>query len=354
MRRIYLIRHGHPAFPLGAHVCLGRTDTPLGPLGRMQAVVLGEAMRDTAFGAVFTSPLTRCRETAAPLGREVIPEAELAEQDMGPWDGLDFAEIRARWPELHARRAAEPLLVPPGAESFAAVQVRAMRALECCLERSEGDIALVAHATVIQTLLARVEGIPLEESRPLRPPYTGCAVLGRDGGACMLVRAAFTPTAPLTPKLAEELLRAAAPGAAVMAHCRAVAAEALRIAEALPLPLDREQLESAALLHDCARGEAEHARLGAAWLRELGYEQAAALVERHHDLEAAELDEAAVLYLADKLVREDKRVGLEERFAASALRCTTPQARASHARRLETARRLKTEINDCCGREVVV
>ena len=77
-------------------------------------------------------------------------------------------------------------------------------------------------------------------------------------------------------------------------------------------------------------------------------------MERHHDLEAAELDEAAVLYLADKLVREDKRVGLEERFAASALRCTTPQARASHARRLETARRLKTEINDCCGREVVV
>ena len=32
MRRVYLIRHGHPDFPLGAHMCLGRTDTPLGPI----------------------------------------------------------------------------------------------------------------------------------------------------------------------------------------------------------------------------------------------------------------------------------------------------------------------------------
>ena len=44
MRRVFLIRHGHPDFPLGAHVCLGRTDTPLGPLGRMQAALLGETL----------------------------------------------------------------------------------------------------------------------------------------------------------------------------------------------------------------------------------------------------------------------------------------------------------------------
>lgn len=353
MRRVYLIRHGHPAFPLGAHVCLGRTDTPLGPLGRMQAAVAGEAMRATALSAVFTSPLLRCRETAAPLGYELIPEAELAEQDMGPWDGLDFIEIRRRWPELYARRGREPLLVPPGAESFEAVQVRVMRALERCRERSEGDIALIAHASVIQTLLARVEGIPLAESRPLRPPYTGCTILGWDGGYS-LIKAAFTPQLPLTPTLAETLLRAAAPGERVEAHCRAVAAEALRIAQALPLPLDRDLLASAALLHDIARGETAHAELGAAWLRELGYDRAAALVEQHHDRTAAELDEAAILYLADKLVREESCVGLEERFAASESRCTTPEARAAHARRLETARKLKEEINVRCGCEVVV
>lgn len=353
MRRIYLIRHGHPAFPLGAHVCLGRTDTPLGPLGRMQAAILGRAMRETALSAVFTSPLIRCRETAAPLGLAAIPETELAEQNMGPWDGLDFCEIRERWPELYARRGSEPLLVPPGAESFEAVQTRAMRALERCREQSEGDIAVVAHASVIQTLLARIEGIPLAESRPLRPPYTGCTILGWDG-AYSLIKAAFTPQLPLTPALAETLLRAAAPGERVEAHCRAVAAEALRIAQALPLPLDRDLLASAALLHDIARAEAGHAGLGAAWLRELGYDRAAILVEQHHDLTAGELDEAAILYLADKLIQEERRVGLEERFAASESRCRTTEARAAHARRLMTARKLKEEINARCGREVVV
>ena len=65
MRTLYLIRHGHPDFPLGAHVCLGVTDTPLGALGRMQAVLMAERMKGTALTAVFTSPLTRCRETAA-------------------------------------------------------------------------------------------------------------------------------------------------------------------------------------------------------------------------------------------------------------------------------------------------
>lgn len=352
MRRIWLIRHGHPAFPLGAHVCLGRTDTPLGPLGRMQAVVLAAALREADLSAVFSSPLVRCRETAVPLGREPVLVPALAEQDMGPWDGLDFETIRRRWPELYARRGAEPLLVPPGAEPLAAVQRRAVPALERCLRVSRGDIAVVTHASVIQALLAYAERLPLEESRPLRPPYTGCALLGRDD-ALSLLAPASVPSSPLTPALAEALLQAAAPGEQVEAHCRTVAAEALRIAEALPLPLDRELLESAALLHDIARGESDHARLGAAWLRELGYERAAEAVELHHDRESGELDEAAVLFLADKCVKEDRRVGLEERFAASLDRCTTEEARAAFARRLAAARELKKAINRCCGREVV-
>ncbi len=78
MRGIWLIRHGHPDFPLDAHVCLGRTDTPLGALGRMQAAQLGEALRGTTFGGIFSSPLTRCCETAAPLGGEARLVAALA------------------------------------------------------------------------------------------------------------------------------------------------------------------------------------------------------------------------------------------------------------------------------------
>lgn len=351
MRRLWLIRHGHPDFPLGAHMCLGRTDTPLGPLGRMQAVLLGEALRDRGL-TVFASPLTRCRETAAPLGGEAIPVPALREQDMGPWDGLDFTEIKTRWPELYARRGNEPLLVPPGAETLGEVQARVMPAVRECLERCDGDLALVAHASVIQAILAEVCAVPLEESRPLRIPYAAFAVLAFDG-ALRLEQGASLPCPPLTPALAEKLLTAAAPGERVEAHCRAVAHEALRIARELPVALDRELLVSSALLHDAARREKDHARIAAAWLRELGYDGAAAIAERHHDFDGEAVDEAAVLYLADKCVKEDRRVTLEERFAGSLARCDTPEARAAHASRLQTARQLRDRINEICGKTVV-
>ncbi|MBQ9250698.1 MAG: histidine phosphatase family protein [Oscillospiraceae bacterium] len=352
MRTIYLIRHGHPDFPLNAHVCLGRTDTPLGPLGRMQAYLLGESLRDAGLTTIFTSPLTRCRETAAPLGPEPILVNALAEQDMGPWDGLNFTEIRERWPELYARRGEEPLLVPPGAETLEQVRRRVVPAVEECLRSSDGDIGIVAHASVIQALLAEVCGLPLEESRPLRPPYGSYAKLRYDG-ALHLDGQKLLPQLPLTPDLAEKLLQAADPGANVAAHSRAVAAETLRIAQALPLALDTQLLHSAALLHDVARREPEHAQLGAAWLRELGYPEAAALVEQHHDFSGEELNEAAILYIADKCIQEDRHVPLAQRFAGSEERCKTPEARAAHARRLAVAKRIQERVNGLCGRQVI-
>ena len=352
MRKLYLIRHAHPDFPLGAHMCLGRTDTPLGPLGRMQACLLGPALRGARLQALFSSPLSRCRQTAAPLGLPTGIVDELAEQDMGPWDGLDFTRIREQWPELYARRVAEPLLLPPGAESLAQVQRRVMPALERCLQSSEGDLAVVAHASVIQTILAWVCGIPLERSRALRPPYGSWALLDYDG-TLRLRESGLLPELPLTGELAGQLLKAAAPGEGIEAHCRAVAAEALRIAEALPLALDRELLEASALLHDVARSQPEHARLGGAWLRELGYGDAAGLVEQHHDLLSGELNEAAVLYIADKLLRGDRKVPLEQRFRDSESKCLTDQARASHAARLARALEIQQKINRLCGRCVV-
>ena len=343
MKRLYLIRHGHPDFPLDAHMCLGRTDTPLGPLGRMQACLLGQALAGRHWGAVFASPLLRCRETAAPLnGAPRLVEA-LAEQDMGPWDGLDFTQIGRDWPELLARRGAEPLLVPPGAEPLEQVQRRVVPAITACAEESPGDLALVAHASVIQAFLAWVRQIPLEESRPLRPPYTGCTVLEYENGRFTVLREAQVFCPPLTGALAEKLLEAADPGERVQAHCRAVARQALRLADALPQPPDRELLYAAALLHDVARAREGHAREGARWLEALGYPAAAALVAQHHDHSGEALDAAGLLYLADKRVQEDQVVSLEERFAASGAKCRDEEAQAAHARRYRAAMELKRE-----------
>ena len=343
MRLLYLIRHGHPDFPYGEHMCLGRTDTPLGPLGRMQAALLGEELAGRGL-TVFSSPLVRCRETAAPLGGEAIVVAELREQDMGPWDGLDFDTIRRDWPELYARRAAEPLLVPPGAETLKEVWARVLPALRDCLAQSRGDIAVVVHASVIQAILADTLGIPLEESRALRPPYASYAVLGYDGTLSVKQRAVL-PRIALSPAVAEKLLAAAAPGEKIERHCRAVARTARRFAAVVP-EADAELLCSAALLHDIARAEKDHARVGADWLRALGYPEAAAIVEKHHDCEGGELDEAGLLYLADKCVQEDQIVPLEARFGASRAKCRDDAALAAHQKRYETALALRDRLNE--------
>jgi molybdenum cofactor cytidylyltransferase len=118
-----------------------------------------------------------------------------------------------------------------------------------------------------------------------------------------------------------ELLREREAGPGLVAHAAAVAAVAAALAAALNqrrqyllVPL----VAAAALLHDVARAEPRHAGAGAALLERLGYARLAPVVRRHMELGDAAggtLDEALVVYLADKLVRGDRYVGLEERFA---------------------------------------
>lgn len=338
MRNVYLIRHGRPDFPLEKRLCLGRTDLPLGALGRMQACRTALWMRSHPVETVCSSPLCRAVETARFFSDDVHILPDLREMDAGDWDGLDFREIKRRWPEIYHARGADPSLPIPNAEPAAAVRERAEAALRQAMAETTGDLLIAAHSFVIRSLLGDLS---------LRLPYASVTILG-DPNAVGLV-----PDMPLTPELADALLSAAAPGENVEAHCRAVAREAVRIAEALPVVHDCVLLESAALLHDVARAEKRHAETAAAYLTELGYDRAARIVAQHHDHDGETLDEAAILFLADKCVAADRVVPIDQRFAESAEKCKTKEAREAHARRFAAAQALKTKINTLCRTEVV-
>ena len=92
-------------------------------------------------------------------------------------------------------------------------------------------------------------------------------------------------------------------------------------------------------------GDANEDEKWAAWMRTLGYPKVAEVIAQHHDYEGEELNEAALLYLADKYMQGDREVPLEERFAASRQRCTTEEALQAHNRRLETAKRIENMLN---------
>ena len=342
MRYVYLIRHAMPDIPLGERWCVGRTDLPLGTVGRMQAALL-PYVPELCGKPVFCSHLSRAVDTARPLCPDPMIREGLEEQDMGVWDGLSFTEIQSLYPELYAAREHNPSLWPESAEDMESVGKRMHAAVQRCLEESEGDIVIVSHKSAIDSITG---------SRP-KLLHTSVSLLAWDGKALKPLEIGRVPHPELTEEVCMAVLSAAHTPEHVVAHCRAVAEEALRIAEALPLALDRELLEASALLHDVARSQPEHARLGGTWLRELGYGDAAGLVEQHHDLLSGELNEAAVLYIADKLLRGDRKVPLEQRFRDSESKCLTDQARASHAARLARALEIQQKINRLCGRCVV-
>ena len=61
------------------------------------------------------------------------------------------------------------------------------------------------------------------------------------------------------------------------------------------------------------------------------------VIAQHHECDGDVLNEASVLYLADKYIRDTRRVTLEDRFSASGVKCETEEAKAAHARRYQAA-----------------
>ena len=105
--------------------------------------------------------------------------------------------------------------------------------------------------------------------------------------------------------------------------------------------LDHKLICAAALLHDLCRTKRDHEKAAGEVLRKLGYSDLAHLVESHNDGSwDDDIDEAGVLYLADKQVLGSQRVTIEERFAASYARCKTELAKQKHGLRFQQAEKL--------------
>ena len=134
MRYVYLIRHGELDLPDTKKRCYSRTELSLSPRGIEQGKELCTWAAKRGIEAVYTSPLGRCRETAALMSGGALPVHTvnaLREVDVGEWEGLPFDEIRERWPTVYAARGNKMSEVaPPGGESFYRAAVRFNDALQ--------------------------------------------------------------------------------------------------------------------------------------------------------------------------------------------------------------------------------
>ena len=108
----WLVRHGESTWNSERRF-QGTLDAPLSARGRAQASALAAGLADTRFDALYTSPLSRARDTAAAcaerLGLEAVPLDELREICLGDWEGLTLEAVLAREGEYYRRWLERPL-----------------------------------------------------------------------------------------------------------------------------------------------------------------------------------------------------------------------------------------------------
>lgn len=145
----------------------------------------------------------------------------------------------------------------------------------------------------------------------------------------------------------------------VRGHCAAVAHAACAIGKALNdhgFSFDIELVRASSLLHDIARTEDRHWDIGAEIARKKGYVQEAEIIQKHMMYtpfalleEAKEID---IVCLADKLVKEDSYVGIDERIdyiIKKAERAGHPEARVSLLEKKEETKKFLHDIEEVIG-----
>ena len=102
MTNLLLVRHGHLE-GISPERFRGRAELPLTELGRHEAEAAAKCIAASwRPAAVYTSPMGRCVDTGAAIGKivGVAPAAMpgLNDIDYGDWQGLTRDEAHARWP----------------------------------------------------------------------------------------------------------------------------------------------------------------------------------------------------------------------------------------------------------------
>lgn len=138
-------------------------------------------------------------------------------------------------------------------------------------------------------------------------------------------------------------------------HCRAVGELAGHMAQTLAdhgAFLDVELARSGGFLHDLMRLRSSHEKEAGSFLRERGYLALAEVAERHGGFErepAGICEEGAIVCLADKLIRETKRVSLEERYQKA---LSHKEVKERILRDMQICRRLKEEYEVMTGEQL--
>jgi probable phosphoglycerate mutase len=164
-REVLLVRHGACDPPAPDGLVGGRSDPPLNERGRTEAAAAAARLGSERVAAVYTTPLRRAAETAAPiaarLGLEPVVLAELGEIYLGEWEGHGIHDRGSRGdPELARVLSEGNWGLVPGAEPVEAFAERVRGGIEAAADAAgDGTVSVaVTHSAVIAEFCRQVTG----------------------------------------------------------------------------------------------------------------------------------------------------------------------------------------------------
>ena len=165
MSTFYLIRHAANDW-LGKVIAGWTPGVNLNTEGRAQADRLAWKLLGRGITRIYSSPLERALETAAPvakaLGLKVEVRDALGEVRYGEWTGKPFTELEKdpRWARFNQLRSSAR---PPGGETMLEIQARMTTELESLrLRHPEETVAVVSHGDPIRAVLMHFLGMPID------------------------------------------------------------------------------------------------------------------------------------------------------------------------------------------------
>ena len=168
--QLWLIRH---ALPVRVEDAPGAADPELSADGRTQAQRLADWLSEERIDAVWTSPLRRARETAAPLARalgvEPVVDDDLAEFDRDADFYIPLEELKAEGDPRYQELVDGTWASDDQGRDFGRRLLDAMN--RAITAHPGGDVAVVCHGGVINVYLAHVLG--LTDAMFFHPDYTG-------------------------------------------------------------------------------------------------------------------------------------------------------------------------------------
>ncbi|WP_334154931.1 histidine phosphatase family protein [Tepidimonas sp.] len=168
--RILAIRHGETAWNRDARI-QGQIDIPLNDTGHWQAERTAAALADEPIDALYSSDLSRARQTAEALARQrgltVQMHPGLRERHFGAFQGRTWADLEQEHPDVvHAWKKRVPDFAPPGGESLLALRARVEATFAELAARHPGQaIAVVSHGGVLDILYRAAARVDLQAPR---------------------------------------------------------------------------------------------------------------------------------------------------------------------------------------------